>query len=801
MASPRGPASLLIALALLAVSLMFVRARLEPPPALPVDAPQDRFSAGRARDLLADLIGDDHPHPVGSPAADRVRSKLLADFAALGIPAEIHHGFACSARGASCGRVGNVVARLPGREPGPAVLVSAHHDSVPAGPGAGDDGAGVAAVLELARALSLGPAPRNPVVFLLVDGEEAGLLGAQAFVDTHPLAAQIGVAVNLDAGGTRGVTSVTRTSPGNARVIDAFAAVVPRPYGASVIGAVYGLTPYDTDFSVYKKAELPSIDLGFGEDKAHYHTPLDRLDNLDPASLQHLGDTALALVRRLADDDLSTPHPGDRVFLDALGVTMLAWPALLTPLLALLALALLSLATWRLRHVPKDSTNTASPTTGPRPNSARSVTHADPSLPIPTTAPRPTARRWLTATTAPRWLAALAFPLLLAVPTLLASALAWLLATLTAAEVPGHADPRPTRLAIWAATLAASGLVATFLLRRLGPTRLNLAIWWSLAIVATALALAAPAAAVGVLPPVLLTAALLAWSSRHVSKDMPHWPDAPALLLALIVPALMWLQAGVRVEAIFGLGPIAVGVLALLFALLAPLWPTRPRVLLVALALASLTGAVLTLATPAFSEARPRRLSLAFHQDPEGARWLLDGELPLPPTLRAAADFSSTPAFPWTPSDEPSWIAPAPAISTPTPELTLETNTPTITGPWGRYLRLRLRSPRGARSAALVIPDTADLRWLAIAGHTVPPYPEHRKAWYEGVRHHPIVALPPEGVLIELVLRDPDPVTFTILDASEGLPPAADPLLRARPAWAIPSHAGDRTLLSRSVAY
>ena len=282
---------------------------------------------------------------------------------------------------------------------------------------------------------------------------------------------------------------------------------------------------------------------------------------------------------------------------------------------------------------------------------------------------------------------------------------------------------------------------------------------------------------------------------------MPHWPDAPALLLALIVPALMWLQAGVRVEAIFGLGPIAVGVLALLFALLAPLWPTRPRVLLVALALGSLTGAVLTLATPAYSEARPRRLSLAFHQDPEGARWLLDGELPLPPTLRAAADFSSAPAFRWTPSDEPSWTTPAPPITAPAPELTAEPNTPTITGPWGRYLRLRLRSPRGARSAALVIPDTADLRWLAIAGHTVPPYPEHRKAWYEGVRHHPIVALPPEGVLIELVLRNPEPVTFTILDASEGLPPAADPLLRARPAWAIPSHAGDRTLMSRSVAY
>ena len=792
MASQRGPGPLLLALGLLAASLALVRDRLEPPPALPVDAPADRFSAGRALAVLAGLVGDDEPHPVGSPAADNIRRQLLAEFAELGIPAEVQPGLACSARGASCGRIGNVVARLPGRESGPAVLVSAHHDSVAAGPGAGDDGAGVAAILELARALAIGPPPRNPVVFLLVDGEEAGLLGAQAFVDAHPFAADLGVAVNLDAGGTRGVTSITRTSPGNARLIDAFSAVVPRPYGASVIGAVYGLTPYDTDFSVYNKAEIPSIDLGFGEDKAHYHTRLDNLDNLDPASLQHLGDTALALVRRLADDDLTTPHPGDRVFLDALGLTLVAWPALLTPLLALLALALLSLTTWRLRHVLKTISTplSAAPQTTSTPLSAAPQTTST----TPTAAPQ-------TTSAPPRWLTALAFPLLLALPALLASGLAWLLATLTAAEVPGHADPRPARLAIWAATLAASGLVATALLRRLGPVRLNLAIWWSLALLAAALALLSPAAAVGVLPPVLFTALLLTWSSRHVSRDMPHWPDAPALLLCLILPGLMWLQAGVRVEAIFGVGPAAVVVLALLFTLLAPLWPTRPRLLLIALALATLTGAALTIATPAFSEARPRRLSLAFHQDPEhGARWLLDGDLPLPSSLRAAGEFTSTLAFPWTPADEPSWISPAPTIAAPLPELTLEP-TPPITGPWGRYLRLRLRSPRGARSGALVIPDTADLRWLAIDGHTVPPYPEHRRAWYEGVRHHPIVALPADGVLIELVLRNQDPVTFTVLDASDTLPPEAAPLMQARPAWAIPSHAGDRTLMSRSAAF
>ncbi|HEY0133902.1 MAG TPA: M20/M25/M40 family metallo-hydrolase, partial [Nannocystis sp.] len=448
---PRGPGPLLLALGLLALGLVVVRLRLEPPPALPSDAPADRFSAGRALDRLATLVGDDVPHPVGSPAADRVRARLLAEFTALGIPAEVQQGFACSARGASCGDVGNVVARLPGTHAGPAVLVSAHHDSVAAGPGAGDDGAGVSAVLELARVLSQGPAPKNPVVFLLVDGEEAGLLGAQAFIDDHPhLKKDIGVTVNLDAGGTRGVTSITRTSPGNARVIDAFTAAVPRPYGASVIGAVYGLTPYDTDFSVYSKAEIASIDLGFGEDKAHYHTPLDRLANLDPPSVQHLGDTALALVRALANADLESDAPGERVFLDALGLTMLAWPAPWTPIFAALAVALLALATWRMRHVPGASSLNA------------------------------------------KLLAAGSLPLLLAAPALLAGGLAWLLALLTQAEVPGHAQPWPARVAIWSAALLASGLTTKWLTTRLGTARLTLALWWSLALLTAALAIAAP---------------------------------------------------------------------------------------------------------------------------------------------------------------------------------------------------------------------------------------------------------------------------------------------------------------------
>jgi hypothetical protein len=797
----RGPVPLALALGLLAACLVLVRARLEPPPPLPGDAPAGRFAAGRALARLATLVGDDVPHPVGSPAGVRMRERLLAEFTALGLAAEVQTDLACTARGAGCGRVGNVVARLPGREGGPALLVSAHHDSVAAGPGAGDDGAGVAAVLELARALTSGPPPRRDVLFLLVDGEESGLLGAQAFVDAHPWWREVGAAVNLDAGGTRGVTSLTRTSPGNALQVAAFAAA-PRPYGASVIGAVYGLTPYDTDFSVYARAGVASLDLGFGEDKAHYHTPLDRLAHLDPASVQHLGDTALAVVRALADADLPAPPApralhdpppprpwrGERVFLDALGLALVAWPATWTPPLALLALALLSLATWRTRHVLRDM-----------PDRPRRTAVAGPArAPGPGADPSPPAGRGLLVR---RLLAALALPLLVLGPALVGAALMWLLALLTAAEVPGHAEPLPARVALWAAELAVGGAVAARLHARLGAARLTLGLWWGLVVLTAALAVAAPAASVGVLPPALLSAAVLAGSSRHVPKDMSAWPGVPALLLTLLLPGLMWLQAGVRVEAIFGLGPAAAGVFALLVALLAPLWPARPRGLVRGIGLLAVGAAALALTRPAYTAERPRRLSLVHHLDADAgvARWLVDGDVPLPDALREVGGFAArpAPAFAWTPEDEPSWVAPTSYAPVHAPELTREPGVPEVRGAWGRYLRLRLRSPRGARSAALVVPDAAGLRWISVDGRTLPPYPPHRREWYLGVRHHTVVALPPDGVRVELVVRADAPVEFTVLDVAEGLPPAGAALQAARPAWAVPSHGGDRSVVSR----
>jgi len=76
----------------------------------------------------------------------------------------------------------NVVAETPRGDPNHMVLLGAHLDSVPAGPGVNDDGSGMSFQLELAEQLAkAGSPPRNKIRFLWFGGEEDGLVGSQYY--------------------------------------------------------------------------------------------------------------------------------------------------------------------------------------------------------------------------------------------------------------------------------------------------------------------------------------------------------------------------------------------------------------------------------------------------------------------------------------------------------------------------------------------------------------------------------------------------------------------------------------------
>jgi len=181
-------ASLLLAFLLIAGTLAIELNH--PPTPLPLSAPPDEFSAYRALEHLKQFARK--PHPMGSAEHDRVRDYLIDQLRALGLSPEIQRATGVTGKFSAAGNVENIVARQNGTRPGtPALMLAAHYDSVPAAPGNGDDGAGVAAILETLRALHTQPPLQNDLIVLFTDGEEDGLLGASAFAAEHPWAKDV----------------------------------------------------------------------------------------------------------------------------------------------------------------------------------------------------------------------------------------------------------------------------------------------------------------------------------------------------------------------------------------------------------------------------------------------------------------------------------------------------------------------------------------------------------------------------------------------------------------------------------
>ncbi len=255
-----------------------------------------------------------------------MRIRIVDELARLAYKPEVQVGLACSEY-EDCATVNNVVARLDGSEPGSAVLLAAHYDSVPAAPGDSDDGAGIAAVLEIARALRSFPQPRHSIILLIDDGEEAGLLGARAFVNSHPWAKEVRAAVNLDARGTAGPALMFETGGKSEWAVRLFAQNAVQPATSSIFQVVYHFLPNSTDFSIFKQAGYDGLNFAFIGEETHYHTPLDNSANLNLTTLQHLGENALATI--IAAANLQVPQAAGQqsVYFDFFGQQVIYWPA------------------------------------------------------------------------------------------------------------------------------------------------------------------------------------------------------------------------------------------------------------------------------------------------------------------------------------------------------------------------------------------------------------------------------------------------------------------------------------------
>ncbi len=200
----------------------------------------------------------------------------------------------------------NVAALVKGTErPDETVIYSGHWDHLGIGlpdakgdkiyNGAVDNGTGMAALLELARAYAKAPAPKRSVAFLAVTAEEKGLLGSEYYASNplYPLAKTVGV-INMDALGVQGPAR-DFTISGSAK-LDLLDLLVAK---AKARNQAYAPDPkpeaghfFRSDHFPFAKAGVPAVSFGSGEDwvdggtaagKAeeekyvtdHYHQPSD----------------------------------------------------------------------------------------------------------------------------------------------------------------------------------------------------------------------------------------------------------------------------------------------------------------------------------------------------------------------------------------------------------------------------------------------------------------------------------------------------------------------------------------------
>jgi uncharacterized protein (TIGR03435 family) len=319
-----------------------------PAPMPATAAPQD-FSAARALDQIRAIA--QKPHPPGSAEHRRVRDYLIAELTKLGAAPELETGFASITVGKfhGEGNVENIVARLYGSASTRPVMLAAHYDSVTRGPGASDDGNGVAVLLETLRALRAGPPLRNDVIFLITDGEEKGLLGAQVFMRDHPWqgesdVTQPAVTLNFEARGTAGNAFMFETSAGNEWLIRDLQAAVPQADAMSVAYEIYRRMPNNTDLTIFKRGGLAGMNFAYIGRPEFYHTAQDDVAHLDPRSLQEQGRYALSLARRFGNENLSRKYSGDAVYFPTPFTSLIVYPASWVKPIAWLAAAGLAAA-------------------------------------------------------------------------------------------------------------------------------------------------------------------------------------------------------------------------------------------------------------------------------------------------------------------------------------------------------------------------------------------------------------------------------------------------------------------------
>ena len=281
---------------------------LMPQKGSPSSIAETKFSTERALISLKEITKA--PHYIGTKEHARVRNYLIGQLEELGLETQVQEGFVINQKWKSLDKPKNIIAQIKGSENGKSLLLLSHYDSaLTPSYGASDAGSGVVTILETLRAYKAsGKKPKNDIVVLFTDAEEVGLDGARLFVNNHPWAKNVGIALNFEARGSGGPSNmIVETNGGNKNLIEAFMeADVKFPVASSLMYSIYKMLPNDTDSTVLREgADIDGFFFAFIDDHYDYHTANDTYDNLDVNTLQHQGEYLLPLVHYFGDSDLN----------------------------------------------------------------------------------------------------------------------------------------------------------------------------------------------------------------------------------------------------------------------------------------------------------------------------------------------------------------------------------------------------------------------------------------------------------------------------------------------------------------
>ncbi len=279
-------------------------------------------------------------HYVGSEEHKNVRNYIVEELNKMGLETEIQTQTAVNKKFFAATTAKNIIAKIKGSENGKALMLLSHYDSsTHSSLGASDAGSGVATILEGVRAfLSKNKTPKNDIIILLSDAEELGLLGAQAFVNEHSWAKDIGLVLNFEARGSGGPSYMLMETNGkNSKLLSEFLAAEPNfPATNSLMYGVYKKLPNDTDLTVFRQdANINGFNFAFIGDHFDYHTAQDSYERLDKETLFHQADYLTSTLNYFAFSDLENLDSNeDFIYLNFPFSKLLTYPfSWVTPLL------------------------------------------------------------------------------------------------------------------------------------------------------------------------------------------------------------------------------------------------------------------------------------------------------------------------------------------------------------------------------------------------------------------------------------------------------------------------------------